>query len=189
MLTGIHQKSVRRTIEEAAWPLLDITNNETKRVSTEREFWDVLKPSGHTQNDLVGHWCPEFGWDSKGPTSMHPPQRTEYTVVIFQISTTRSRQKHIASQAGDESACFSRSEGPWCKAASMILHAEMTQFMDTVIKELFEPMDVSDSHIFRILRRAHHNVVQWWAQHLAPKTSRPREENAIRFASCLVAIP
>ena len=35
VLMGIHQKSLRRTIE-VAWPLLDTTNNETKGASKER---------------------------------------------------------------------------------------------------------------------------------------------------------
>ena len=40
---------------------------------------------------------------------MHTPQRAEYTLVVLQISTTRSWQKHVASQARDESA---RLNGP-----------------------------------------------------------------------------
>ena len=40
--------------------------------------------------------------DGEGPTSMHTPQRAKYTLVVLQISTTRSCQKHVASRARDE---------------------------------------------------------------------------------------
>ena len=66
-----------------------------------RKFWDILEPSGycHTQYDLVRYW------DGEGLTSMHTPQRAEQNFWIFQISTTRFRQKHVAPQARNEPAC------------------------------------------------------------------------------------
>ena len=110
-----------------------------RKGSKKAEFWYVWEPGGycHTQYDLVRYWCSEFGWDSKGPTSMHPPQ----TSGIQSGDPSRS-----GPQDRDRSTWRFKQEmrvlacpGPMVPDASKILNAETTQFTETVIEELFEP--------------------------------------------------
>ena len=100
---------------------------------------------------------------------------------------------------------MSRSEAPHPRTGVKILNAGMTQFVETVNGDLFEPMDVSDSrNIFPTLRRPRHHVALWWAERLAPRRPVLAKEahvlvqdvfrchvhgTTIRFARCLVAIP
>ena len=65
---------------------------------------------------------------------------------------------------------------------------KVTQFMETVIEELFEPMDVSDSQFHRTLKRAYHNVAQRWTESLAPRRPDLAKEVCVSVQDVFVAL-